>query len=68
MYNTIADIQEALRSGQTVSSIVESSISNIKEKSSLNAFVEVFEDTARSSAIAVDEKIKNGVSHMQHST
>ena len=60
MYKTIADIQEALSSGQTVSSIVESSISNIKEKSSLNAFVEVFEDTARSAAIKVDEKIKNG--------
>lgn len=60
MYKTIADIQEALRSGQTVSSIVESSISNIKEKSSLNAFVEIFEETARSAAIIVDKKIKNG--------
>ena len=60
MYKTIADIQEALSSGQTVSSIVESSISNIKKKSSLNAFVEVFEDTARSAAIKVDAKIKNG--------
>lgn len=60
MYKTIADIQEALSSGQTVSSIVESSISNIKDKSSLNAFVEVFEDTARSAAIKVDQKIKNG--------
>ena len=60
MYKTIADIQEALSSGQTVSSIVESSISNIKEKSSLNAFVEIFEETALATAIKVDEKIKNG--------
>ena len=60
MYKTIADIQEALRSGQTVSSIVESSISNIKEKSGLNAFVEIFEETARSAAVIVDDKIKNG--------
>jgi len=60
MYKTIADIQEALRSGQTVSSIVESSISNIKEKSGLNAFVEIFEETALSAAAIVDDKIKNG--------
>ena len=60
MYKTIADIQEALSSGQTVSSIVERSISNIKEKSGLNAFVEIFEETALSAATMVDEKIKNG--------
>ena len=60
MYKTIADINEALRTGQTVSSIVESSISNIKEKSSLNAFVEVFEKSAKLAATVVDEKLKNG--------
>ena len=60
MYKTIADIKQALGAGQTVSSIVESSISNIKGKSSLNAFVEIFEDSARSSAVKVDEKIKKG--------
>ena len=60
MYKTIADIQEALSSGQSVSSIVESSISHIKENSSLNAFVEIFEESARSAAISVDQKIKQG--------
>lgn len=60
MYKTIADIKQALRAGQTVSSIVESSISNIKGKSSLNAFVEIFEDSARAAALKVDEKIKKG--------
>ena len=60
MYKTIADIRQALAAGETVSSIVESSISNIKGKSSLNAFVEIFEDSARSSAVKVDEKIKKG--------
>ena len=60
MYKTIADIKQALAAGETVSSIVESSISNIKGKSSLNAFVEIFEDSARSAAGIVDEKIKNG--------
>ena len=43
-----------------MSSIVESSISNIKGNSSLNAFVEIFEDSARAAAIKVDEKIKKG--------
>jgi len=60
MYKTIADIKQALGAGQTVSSIVESSISNIKGKSSLNAFVEIFEDSARAAAVKVDEKIKKG--------
>ncbi len=60
MYKTIADIRQALVAGQTVSSIVESSISNIKGKSSLNAFVEIFEDSARAAAVKVDEKIKKG--------
>ena len=60
MYKTIADIRQALGAGETVSSIVESSISNIKGKSSLNAFVEIFEDSARAAAVKVDEKIKKG--------
>ena len=60
MYKTIADIKQALGAGQTVSSIVESSISNIKGKSTLNAFVEIFEDSARAAAVKVDEKIKKG--------
>ena len=60
MYNTIADIQKALSSGQSVSSIVEKSIAKIKEKSSLNAFVEIFEESARAIAVRVDDKIKKG--------
>ncbi len=60
MYKTIADIQKALSSGQTVSSIVEESISHIKDKSHLNAFVEVFEDSARNSAKEIDERLSIG--------
>ena len=60
MYKTIADIQKALSSGQTVCSIVDKSISQIKEKSSLNAFLEIFEDSAHAAAILVDDKIKKG--------
>jgi aspartyl-tRNA(Asn)/glutamyl-tRNA(Gln) amidotransferase subunit A len=60
MYKTIADIQKALSSGQTVSSIVDKSISQIKEKSSLNAFVEIFEDSAKAKAIDIDNKLSSG--------
>ena len=60
MYKTIADIQKALSSGQTVSSIVNDSISLIKEKSSLNAFVEVFENSAKEKALDIDERLSKG--------
>jgi aspartyl-tRNA(Asn)/glutamyl-tRNA(Gln) amidotransferase subunit A len=60
MYKTIADIKKALSSGQTVSSILEDHIRLIKEKSSLNAFVEVFEDSSLENARLIDEKIKLG--------
>lgn len=60
MYRTIADIQKALSSGQTVSSIVDKSISQIKEKSNLNAFVEIFEETAKAKAIDIDNRLSNG--------
>ena len=60
MYKTIADIKKALSSGETVSSILEEHINLVKEKSSLNAFVEVFENSSREAARRVDDKIKQG--------
>ena len=60
MYKTIADIKKALGSGETVSSILEEHLHLVKEKSSLNAFVEIFEDTSRQAARLVDDKIKQG--------
>ena len=60
MYKTIADIKKALSSGQTVSSILEDYIHLVNEKSSLNAFVEIFEDSSRDAARRIDDKIKQG--------
>ncbi len=60
MYKTIADIKKALGSGKTASSILEEHLHLAKEKSSLNAFVEIFEDTSRQAARLIDNKIKQG--------
>ena len=60
MYKTIADIKKALGSGVTVSSILEEHLHLVKEKSSLNAFVEIFEESSREAARLVDDKIKKG--------
>ncbi len=60
MFRTIADIKQAIKSGTSAASIVEESLSKIAECNDLNAFVEVFSDSAREAAHIIDEKIKNG--------
>jgi len=60
MYKTIADIKKALSSGETASSILEEHLHLVKEKSSLNAFVEIFEKSSREAARLVDNKINQG--------
>ena len=60
MYKTIADIKKALSSGETASSILEEHLRLVKEKSSLNAFVEIFEKSSRDAARIVDDKINQG--------
>lgn len=60
MFRTIADIKQAIKSGTSAASIVEESLSKIAECNDLNAFVEVFSDSAREAALTIDEKIKNG--------
>tara|TARA_B100001287_G_scaffold276570_1_gene287930 strand:- start:2970 stop:4373 length:1404 start_codon:yes stop_codon:yes gene_type:complete len=60
MFRTIADIKQAIESGTSVTSIVEESLSRIAECADLNAFVEVFSDSAREVALKIDDKIKNG--------
>ena len=60
MFRTIADIKQAIQSGTSAASIVEESLSRITECSDLNAFVEVFSDSAREAALKIDDKIKNG--------
>jgi len=60
MFRTIADIKLAIESGSSAMSIVEESLSRINKFKHLNAFVEVFSDTAREAALKIDVKIKNG--------
>ena len=60
MYRTIADIQGAIQSGTSAVSIVEESLSRIASEKELNAFVEVFSDSAMATAQKVDKKIEQG--------
>lgn len=60
MYRTFIEIQKALTEGKTVANILEYYLNNIEKRKSLNAFIEVFEDSAQQKAKEVDEKIKNG--------
>ncbi len=60
MYRTIKEVKEALLSGESVLSITEYFLGKIDEHKHLNAFLEVFTDSAKVQAQIVDEKIKNG--------
>jgi aspartyl-tRNA(Asn)/glutamyl-tRNA(Gln) amidotransferase subunit A len=60
MYTTYSSIKEAISNGVSVTSIVKHYLSNITQKSDLNAFLEVFETEALVHAAEVDEKIKKG--------
>jgi aspartyl-tRNA(Asn)/glutamyl-tRNA(Gln) amidotransferase subunit A len=60
MYNTFADVQAALEKGLSVQDILISYLKNIEDRKDLNAFLEVFEDSAKEKAVEVDEKLKNG--------
>lgn len=60
MYRTIKEVKEALLSGESVLSITEYFLGKIDEQKHLNAFLEVFTDSAKVQAQIVDEKIKNG--------
>lgn len=60
MLRTYAEVQNAIASGTTVVSILDGYLTRIQENQHLNAFLEVFETTAREQAKKVDEKIKNG--------
>jgi aspartyl-tRNA(Asn)/glutamyl-tRNA(Gln) amidotransferase subunit A len=60
MYHNFAEVKIALSSGKSVLDIVEDYLQNINQNKDLNAFLEVFEDSVRQQAIAVDQKIKTG--------
>jgi len=60
MYKNFAEVKQALASGKTVLNIVNHYLSEIERQQDLNAFLEVFTDTAIEKAKKVDEKIKSG--------
>lgn len=60
MLRTYAEVKQAISSGDTVMSILEGYLSAIEANKDLNAFLEIFEESARAQAKLVDEKIKNG--------
>lgn len=60
MYKTFADVKMALEKGLSVENILDKYLENIEERKDLNAFLEVFEDSAREKAKQVDEKLSNG--------
>ena len=60
MYRSIAEIQKALHSGKTALDLFEEHLSFIEANKHLNAFLEVFTESARAQAQVVDQKIKAG--------
>ena len=60
MMKTYAEVKKAISSGDTVVSILEGYLAKISENKHLNAFLEVFHESARAQAKVVDEKIQKG--------
>lgn len=60
MYRTFAEVKSAVSSGKTVVSIVNEYLERIESHKELNAFLEVFDQSALEKAHLVDEKIKAG--------
>jgi aspartyl-tRNA(Asn)/glutamyl-tRNA(Gln) amidotransferase subunit A len=60
-YNKLSEIQADIKAGKTsVAHLVDYYIQNIQKNKDLNAFLEVFDDTAKKRSVEVDEKIKSG--------
>lgn len=55
-----AEVKNALASGDSVVQILDEYLAQIETNKNLNAFLEVFELSAREQAVAVDQKLKNG--------
>lgn len=60
MIRTFTEVKNALASGDTVVGILEGYLAQIESTKHLNAFLEVFEESARKKAKEVDQKIKDG--------
>ncbi len=60
MYNSLASVKQAISNGTSVEEITQYFIQKIEENKHINAFLEVFVDSAMEKAKEVDAKIKNG--------
>jgi aspartyl-tRNA(Asn)/glutamyl-tRNA(Gln) amidotransferase subunit A len=60
MFKSFAEVKNKVASGVSVLEIVEQYLHAIHQNQHLNCFLEVFEDTVRIQAEAVDAKIKSG--------
>ncbi len=60
MYLNFSEVKSALSSGKSVEDVLEVYMQRIEAQKDLNAFLEVFELSARQQAKLVDEKIKAG--------
>jgi aspartyl-tRNA(Asn)/glutamyl-tRNA(Gln) amidotransferase subunit A len=62
MLKSYAEVKNAIASGVSVLEIVENYLRTIEKNKHLNAFLEVFEESAKNQARIVDDKIKTGKS------
>lgn len=60
MYRTFSEVKVALSAGKTVESIVHSYLEQIEKNKDLNAFLEVFTESALDQARQVDQKLASG--------
>ena len=60
MLHNYSEVKKALTDGSSVVDVVKSYLKKIQENSDLNAFLEVFEDSALEKAQKVDAKLKQG--------
>lgn len=60
MYRTFSEVKVALSAGKTVESIVHSYLEQIEKNKHLNAFLEVFTESALEQARLTDQKLASG--------
>ena len=60
MYKNFAEVKLALASGVSLLDIVDTYLNRIEATKELNAFLEVFNETVKSEAVRVQDKINNG--------
>ena len=59
-YTTYAEVKEALQNGASCALIVNHFLDQIETTKNLNMFLEVFANEAKTRAVEIDQKIKNG--------